>query len=190
MPRCVYITVVDFFKFPLASILLRDSNGHCALYSQLGLSFLFGFLVVFYVSWTHEIRSHWHPCLFDVPRPMVLPQRVGLLQGETEISEGFSHWHLCRLGVPKPMVLPQGMACSNERPMLEKASLRGNDIKTTYRSQWYYRITRLIPMRDRHGKNVISAVAIRDDCTEVDDTTIKYSVVQREADVREGFSHW
>ena len=88
------------------------------------------------------------------------------------------------------MVLPQRMACSNERLMLEKASLRGNDIKTTYRSQWYYRITRLIPMRDRHGKNVISAVAIRDDCTEVDDTTIKDSVVQREADIREGFSHW
>jgi hypothetical protein len=45
-------------------------------------------------------------------------------------------------------------------------------------------------MRDRHGKSVISAVAVRDDCTKADDTTIEDSVVQREVDVREGLSHW
>jgi hypothetical protein len=45
-------------------------------------------------------------------------------------------------------------------------------------------------MRDRHGKCFLSAVAIRDYCTKADDTTIKNGVLQREADVREGYSRW
>jgi hypothetical protein len=45
-------------------------------------------------------------------------------------------------------------------------------------------------MRDRLGKCVISAVAIKDLCTKADDTTIKNGVLQREADIREGYSRW
>jgi hypothetical protein len=54
----------------------------------------------------------------------------------------------------------------------------------------YHRVNTRIPMRDRHGKCVLSAVAIRDYCTKADDTTIKNGVLQREADVREGYSRW